>query len=101
MRDHGGDEYQRLLVDGTLILQLHSIAADHHHGALADPGQPLGNGTLLWFAVDEFDQAVGRIRELDAKLVRDVHVNPNALQREIWVRDPNGYLVVLAEARPV
>jgi hypothetical protein len=29
-------------------------------------------------------------------VVRDVHTDPNARQREIWVRDPDGYLVVLA-----
>jgi hypothetical protein len=27
----------------------------------------------------------------------DVHHNPNAGHREIWLRDPDGYLVVLAE----
>jgi hypothetical protein len=26
-----------------------------------------------------------------------VHVNPNAGHREMWLRDPDGYLVVLAE----
>jgi hypothetical protein len=32
-----------------------------------------------------------------------VHLSPNALQQEIWVRDPDGYLVVIAgpsEYRP-
>jgi len=26
-----------------------------------------------------------------------VHVNPNAKHRELWVKDPDGYTVVVAE----
>jgi len=54
---------------------------------------PDGSGTLF----DVFDRAVEQIRSLGAELVHDVHVNPNAGHREIWLRDPDGYLVVLAE----
>lgn len=43
--------------------------------------------------------AVRRIREADAQVVTDVHLNPNAGNREIWMRDLDGYLIVLAEAR--
>jgi hypothetical protein len=31
------------------------------------------------------------------RIETDVHTNPNARHREIWLRDPDGYLVVLAE----
>jgi hypothetical protein len=30
----------------------------------------------------------------------DVHVNPNSEHREIWLRDPDGYRVVIAEPYP-
>jgi len=50
---HGGTEYERLVSNGVLILQLHRFDVEHHHGAIGDPG-------------------------------------------EIWVRDPDGYTVVLA-----
>ncbi|MEA2265937.1 MAG: hypothetical protein QOE27_1520 [Solirubrobacteraceae bacterium] len=96
---HGGDEYEQILVDGELVLQLHSLEVGHHHGRLGDPEAGLGNGVLLWFAVADFDRAVSRVREAGAEIVTDVHVNPNAGQREIWLRDPDGYGVVLAEAR--
>jgi hypothetical protein len=33
-----------------------------------------------------------------ARIQTDVHFNPNAGHREIWLRDPDDYLVVLAEA---
>jgi catechol 2,3-dioxygenase-like lactoylglutathione lyase family enzyme len=102
---HGGTEYQRLCdpnlhtskwgSDG-LILQLHAWEVDHHHGPMGDPSRTVGNGMLLWFEVDDFDAAVARARELAAPIVLDVHRNPNANHRELWIRDPDGYTVVLA-----
>jgi catechol 2,3-dioxygenase-like lactoylglutathione lyase family enzyme len=95
--DHGGTEYERLVVDGELVMQLHSADVAHHHGTIGDPAGAVGNGVALWFEADDFDAAVTRIRDTGAELVHDVHVNPNAGHREIWLRDPDGYLVVLAE----
>lgn len=101
----GGDEYDRLVdprlhhtrwgTDG-LILQLHAWEADHHHGHMGDPALPKGNGVMLWFEVDDFDDAVARAKELGARVVLDVHFNPNAEHRELWIADPDGYTVVLA-----
>jgi catechol 2,3-dioxygenase-like lactoylglutathione lyase family enzyme len=34
---HGGDEYERLLREGTLVLQLHRFDVEHHHGRIGDP----------------------------------------------------------------
>jgi hypothetical protein len=51
---------------------------------------------LLWFEVADFDATVERVRASDAQVVTEVHTNPNAHQQEIWLRDPEGYLVVLA-----
>jgi hypothetical protein len=96
---HGGDEYEQVLVDGEMVLQLHDRTVAHHHGALLQPGSAVGGGVAVWFAVVPFDDAVVRARELGAEVVTDAHVNPNAGQRELWLRDPDGYLVVLAEAR--
>jgi catechol 2,3-dioxygenase-like lactoylglutathione lyase family enzyme len=93
---HGGDEYEQVVSGGEILVQLHAIDVEDHHGRLADPDQPLGNGVLLWFEVADFGATVERIRQSDAPIVRDVHTNPNARQQEIWVRDPDGYLVVLA-----
>jgi len=95
---HGGDEYEQLLVDGVLILQLHRLEVGHHHGTIGDPTQPTGNGVAVWFEVDEFDTAVNRSRAAGAAVVTDVHLNSNSGNREIWMNDPDGYLVVLAEA---
>jgi catechol 2,3-dioxygenase-like lactoylglutathione lyase family enzyme len=100
---HGGTDYEQLVSDGELIMQLHQIDVEDHHGRLAAEGVPLGNGALLWFEVADFDAAAARAKAIGAVIQRDVEVNPNANQKEIWLRDPDGYLVVLAgpsEYRP-
>lgn len=96
---HGGPEYERLLVDGVLVMQLHKLGIDHHHVPIGRLGEPLGNGVAVWFAATAFDALVARAREAGAAVVTDVHVNPNAGQRELWLRDLDGYLVVIAEAQ--
>jgi hypothetical protein len=65
--------------------------------AIAEPGQPVGNGLAPWFEAADFDAVVGRIRALAVRVESDVHVNPNAGHREIWIRDLDGYLVVFDE----
>jgi hypothetical protein len=64
---------------------------------MGDPtARPLGNGVLLWFQIDDFDAAVARGRTLSAEVLEGPKVNANANHREIWLRDPDGYVVVLA-----
>ncbi len=94
---HGGAEYEQLLVDGRLVLQLHHLGVGHHHGTMGDPDVPRGNGVALWFEIDRFTATVERIRAASCTISKDVHLNPNAGHHEIWVIDPDGYLVVFAE----
>ena len=93
---HGGPEYEQLLVDDAMILQLHKLELGHHHGTIGDPALPVGNGVALWFEVDELDVAADRSKAAGATVQTDVHHNPNAGHRELWLRDLDGYLVVLA-----
>ena len=100
---HGGREYERLnAADGNLVLQLHSFAVDHHHGPIGNvDGRPYGNGVLLWFEVDDFEAANERAQMMNADIVLPRHRNPPAGNAgpnhwEIWLRDPDGYTVVLA-----
>ncbi|QGQ24944.1 VOC family protein [Gimesia benthica] len=93
---HGGDEYEQLVrEDGTLILQLHQWDV-HEHPFLGDPEALKGNGALLWFEIDDFTEAVARADSMSAEILDGPLVNPNAQHRELWVRDPDGYTVVLA-----
>jgi predicted enzyme related to lactoylglutathione lyase len=75
---------------------------EHHHGRIGDPAsRPYGNGLALWFETDDFDDAVERAEALGAEVVRPPHRNPpegpgGPAHREIWLSDPDGYLVVIA-----
>ena len=99
---HGGQEYERLVSHGRLILQLHRWDVVHHHGPIANRAAgPSGNGVLLWFEVDDFDAAAARAQELQAEVVLPRHRNPpdgdgGPNHWELWLRDPDGYAVVLA-----
>lgn len=78
---HGGPEYERLVKDGDLLLQLHAWN-DHEHPNLGDPDSaPHGYGVLLWFQTDDFDSAVERARALGADIIEEPRVNPNAQHR--------------------
>ncbi|NND74883.1 MAG: VOC family protein [Ilumatobacter sp.] len=93
---HGGDEYEMLMDGDVLVAQLHHWD-EHDHPHLGDPDDPSrGNGVVLWFAVDDFDDAVGRVEASGSDVLDGPHVNPNSHQREVWVRGPDGYTVVLA-----
>lgn len=93
---HGGAEYERIVHEGELLLQLHHWDT-HEHPHLGDPAsEPYGNGVLLWFEVEDFDGALARAERLRAEILEEPHVNPQAGHREVWIRDPDGYVVVLA-----
>ena len=93
---HGGDEYEQVVSGGEILLQIHRLDVVDHHGPLASEDMPLGNGLLVWFEVADVGAAVERARRMGAQIERDVHTNPNARQQEIWLRDPDGYRVVVA-----
>jgi catechol 2,3-dioxygenase-like lactoylglutathione lyase family enzyme len=87
---------QILDADGTVLLCLHQWGA-HDHPTLASPGrsQP-GNGLLLFFRVDDFDETLLRARGLVAKLEEEPGLNPNTGTREFALRDPDGYYVMVS-----
>lgn len=94
--------WSQLMADGEIVLQLHHDGPDDDHAALVSDG-PRGNGVLVWFEVDDFDSAVARAHGLNAVIEREPAINPNAKQPELWLRDPDGYVVVIAgpsEYRP-
>jgi len=88
--------YDRLMSGDTLILQLHRWDDEEHPNLMGRDKAPVGHGVLVWFEVDDFDAAVERARKLRATVVEEPHVNPAPQHREMWLRDPDGYYVVLA-----
>jgi len=91
--DHFG---QILDADGTVLLCLHQWGA-HEHPSLTGPdnGRP-GNGLLLFFRVDDYDQTLTRARALVARFDEEPHVNPNTQTPEFSLRDPDGYYVTIS-----
>ena len=90
------DLYDRIACSGQLMLQLHAWEAENHPNLVNRDAAPPGHGVLLWFQVDDFDSAVARARGLKAEVVLEPHINPAPQHREIWLRDPDGYVVVIA-----
>jgi len=91
------DVYDRLLSnDGALVLQLHAWDEEDHPNLVNADAAPVRHGVLLWFELNDFDAAVKRARSLEATVVEEPHVNPAPQHREVWLRDPDGYVVVIA-----
>jgi len=90
------DTYDRLFVSGLLILQLHAWDEEDHPNLVNPEAGPLGHGVVLWFEVADFDAVVARARRLRASFIEEPHVNPAPQHREMWLRDLDGYVVVIA-----
>ncbi|MEO6871732.1 MAG: VOC family protein [Chthoniobacterales bacterium] len=91
--DHFG---QILDTDGTVLLCLHQWGA-HGHPSLMSPNEaPPGNGLLLFFRVDDYEEALIRARSLVARFEEEPHLNPNSGTMEFSLRDPDGYYVTVS-----
>lgn len=82
--------------DGTVLLCLHKWGS-HDHPPLASPDQAQpGNGLLLFFRVDDFDESLSRARTLVSTLEEEPHLNPSTETNEFALRDPDGYYVMIS-----
>lgn len=91
--------------DGTILLGLHRWGpsgprGDHEWPSLADPGDGrVGNGLLLWFVVDDFEEAWRRAEGRGARIEEAPNTDNGTGMRAFVVRDPDGYYVAVNEAR--
>lgn len=99
-RGHMGESYAQILVGDRMILQLHDSDGDDNHEPLIDPNMAVGNGVVLWFETDDVDALLQRIEDHDLPLDREPFENTYAKQMECWLRDPDGYRVVIAGPSP-
>jgi catechol 2,3-dioxygenase-like lactoylglutathione lyase family enzyme len=82
--------------DGTVLLCLHQWGVEEHPPLMSpDEGMP-GNGLLLFFRVDDFDEALPRARTLASEFEEEPSTNPNTGTREFALRDPDGYYVMIS-----
>jgi catechol 2,3-dioxygenase-like lactoylglutathione lyase family enzyme len=87
---------QLLDSDGTVLLCLHEWGA-HDHPTLSSPDYAVpGNGLLLFFRVDDFDDALTRARALVHRLEEEPRMNPATGTREFALRDLDGYYVMVS-----
>ena len=91
---------QILDTDGTVLLCLHQWGA-HEHPSLSSPdrAEP-GNGLLLFFRVDDFEETLLRARSLVSQLEEEPRLNPGTGTREFALRDPDGYYVMISALEP-
>jgi catechol 2,3-dioxygenase-like lactoylglutathione lyase family enzyme len=89
------DFYDRISCSGRLVLQLHARDEEGHPNLVNADAAPVAHGVVLWFQVEDFDSAVERARGLGADVIQGPLVNPAPQHREIWLRDPDGYVVVV------
>ncbi|HEX3664161.1 MAG TPA: VOC family protein [Rhizomicrobium sp.] len=89
------ERYDRIWRDGRMLLQLHAWDEESHPNLVNRDAAPPGHGVVLWFQVDDFHAAVERARGLDAEIIEEPHINPAPDHWEIWLRDPDGYVVVV------
>ena len=81
--------------DGTVLLCLHQWG-EHEHPPLTSPDTATpGNGLLLFFRVDDFEQVLQRARGL-GRFQEEPRVNPNTQTQEFSLRDPDGYYVTIS-----
>ncbi len=92
------DLYDRVFSSGQLVLQIHAWDAEHHPNLMNAGAAPVGHGVVLWFQVNDFDAAMERVRAMRVEIIEGPYVNPAPQHREIWLRDPDGYVIVLASA---
>ena len=82
--------------DGTVLLCLHEWGA-HEHPSLESPERAMpGNGLLLFFRVDDLDEALARARRLPTRLEEEPNLNPSTGTLEFSLRDPDGYYVTIS-----
>ncbi len=87
--------------DGTVLLCLHQWGA-HEHPTLTTPSPaPQGNGLILFFRVDDYQEVLARAQELVEDFEEEPHRNPSTGTLEFALRDPDGYYVMISATSEV
>ena len=70
---------------------------EHEHPPLMSPDTATpGNGLLLFFRVDDFEDVLAQARALGTRVEKEPHMNSNTQTREFSLRDPDGYFVTIS-----
>ncbi len=92
---HGGKEYERIVADGQLLLQLHRLEAEEHPALARAEPDAAGSGVLIYVYVDDVNEAYQRARDMETEVIDEPHLNPQAGLFEFSLRDPDGYSLTI------
>jgi len=86
--------------DDTVLLCLHhwgptGAKGDHEWPTLMSPGATDNNGLLLWFVVDDFEQAWQRAQGMGTAIEEGPNTDNGVGTPAFVIQDPDGYHVVI------
>ena len=81
-------QLQLVPVAGTVLLCLHEWGVHEHRSLTSPESVKPGNGLLLFFRVDDFDQALQRVRALANRLEEEPQMNPSTGTAELSLEIP-------------
>lgn len=91
------DDFGQILdTDGTVLLCVHEWGAHEHPPLMSPDVATPGNGLLMFFRVDDYEEAVKRARTLVPRFEEEPHRNPSTQTMEFSLRDPDGYYVTIS-----
>jgi len=96
-RDDVAEDFCRLTFEEHVLLLPHGWEAEEHGAWERTSDARNGNGFLLWFVVEAFDEVYARARALGAQILVEPHENAEDGVREFTLRDPDGYAVAIIE----
>ena len=94
---HGGPEFEMLMNEDQIFLQLHLIEEGHHDHEV-NTAEPLGHGVVVVIYVDDAKALFERAKELDLSLLSELHFNEVANMHEFVVQEPNGYSLMICQS---
>ncbi|MFK8301903.1 VOC family protein [Capnocytophaga sp. ARDL2] len=94
---HGGDHFAVLTdKNNQVVLCLHAWETDDHP-TMENPNIPTGNGLLLYFRTENWQEIRQNIEKIGWTIEREIHQNPNSRKQEFSFRDPDGYYITVSE----
>ena len=94
---HGGPEFEMLLADDKLFLQLHLIEEGHHDHEVST-ADPLGHGVVVVVYIEDAATLFEKAQALNLEILSELHFNEIAHMHEFVVKEPNGYSLMLCQA---
>lgn len=94
--EHGGDTFDILTSDATVVLCLHKWG-EHEHPTMLNAEKEAGNGLILFFRVDNLDHILKNAKQLNANIEKDIHYNENSLKNQFILRDLDNYYLIISE----